>query len=129
MGLWALTIAIGSVAFEKFYNTNAYTSTGTDKLTQMYDMGRDWQQSTYTAIKVIDDFDCGTDWEPTFSRIFGGAETGCDCLGISSRYINQDNEFIVGDSCDRNETRAGCNTPDPFPATRMSRLEGKVVCG
>ena len=127
--LLCLTISIGSIAVDRFSGYDAYRETGTDKLTQLYDLGRDWQQKTFTDIKIVNDDNCDFGWEPVYSRIFGGAETGCNCLGISNRWIDTDNEFNVGEVCSHNETRAGCATPSTFPTYRMSQFDGKRICG
>ncbi len=129
MALYCLTLSIGSIAFENYDSYDAYAATGTSKLTNLYDMGRDWQQETFTDIRVVNDTTCGPGWEVMFSRTFGGAETGCNCLGISNRYIDTDNEFNVGEVCSHNETRAGCDTPSTFPAFRMTQIGGKRICG
>ena len=71
-------------------------------------------------IKIVNDTTCGTGWETMFSRTFGGAETGCNCLGISGRYVATRNEFNAGRVCNTNETKAGCDTPLTFPPYRMS---------
>ncbi len=48
------------------------------------------------------------------SRLFYGGNAGCDCLGISHKYLNGDNMVTVGNSCSRNATRYGCREVKPM---------------
>ena len=53
------------------------------------DMGRDWQQKTFTDINVTSSW-CPVGWEHAYNRVFYGMQPGCDCLGVFSPNINTD---------------------------------------
>ena len=127
--LVALLLACGSYSFDRFKNYSAYYNTGTSQLTNLYDMGRDWQRPTFSNLTVTDMPSCPPTQEALYERIFYGMRIGCDCIGIYDRYINTDNEFVLDTNCDRNQTRAGCRTATPFPAVRMQQFNNRRICG
>ena len=87
----ALLLACGSYSFNRFESYNAFYNTGTSELTNLYDMGRDWQRETFSNLTVTDMPYCSPTQETLYERIFYGMRIGCDCLGIYDRYISTDN--------------------------------------
>ena len=63
---------------------------GGDQLGGVYDLGRDWQRTPFTDLYTTADFSCNEGWEPVYERIFYGLKEGCDCLGITDRWIQTD---------------------------------------
>ena len=130
IALWAFIVGIGSIAIRDFKDYDTFSKMGGDQLSGVYDLGRDWQRAPFTDLYVTEEFSCQEGWEPVYERIFYGLKEGCDCLGITDRWISTDNIFTFGEGgCNHNQTRAGCRTASPFPPVRMNRMNERIICG
>ena len=67
-------------------------------------MGRDWDQATFTDLKVVDEVNagCPQGWKDAYSRLFYGITMACDCFGIYGRNLATENVMVIGPWCDRN---------------------------
>ena len=54
---------------------------------------------------------------------------GCNCLGVFSKYIHNDNTLIPGQKCDRNQTKYGCVDVKPINPIKMGQFNGTRICG
>ena len=88
-------------------------------------MGRDWTASPYIDLDVVDEHYCPQGWESTYERFYYGTKVGCDCLNVGY----YDYYFYTGEVCDSNQTAYGCITARPVIPVRMSRMDGKLICG
>ena len=87
LATWFMIFSASIIAADKFSDFESFKRTGTTELMDVYEMGRNWEQNTFTDLKVINGYDCGRGWEAAYERIHYGLEVGCDCLGIrSTRY-------------------------------------------
>jgi hypothetical protein len=64
-----------------------------------------------------------------YKRTWQGTHLGCDCLGVASKWIQNDNEMILGHSCSINQTLAGCQTAQPISSIDEKFLKKKLICG
>lgn len=67
--------------------------------------------------------------EYVMERMFYGSSIGCDCLGVSHRYITDDNTMVLHERCTRNQTIYGCAPVEPMMPFGMHRFENKMICG
>lgn len=79
---YAFILAIGSIALKNFLDFDSFTKLGGNKLSGVYDLGRDWVRAPFTDLEVTTELNCKPGWEPAYERIFYGLQEGCDCLFI-----------------------------------------------
>jgi hypothetical protein len=63
----------------------------------MNDVADEWNQPTLTNLVVTNNTYCPQNApELVLERQFYGSDMGCNCLGIFSKYIRNDNTLIPG---------------------------------
>lgn len=92
-----------------------------------------WDSSTLTAVAVFSDLNyqqCPSAYPvPVLSRHWYGTNIGCDCVGIYSQWITDENTFVLGAQCTYNQTKYGCSQATPYSPIRQSIINNTLICG
>lgn len=70
---------------------------------QANEVSRDWDKNQLTELIVTDWTYCPVDYPVNvLSRPFHGTTLGCDCLGVSNKWMKNNNQLIEGAYCNVN---------------------------
>ena len=88
----------------------------------------DWQTQPFVQL-TIEDENCPIDTEPVFEKIWSGTREGCYQLDVGSGGKDGKIKHGMGKVMIVEEM-PGCGTiVNPVPSVKMTKFNGKIICG